>query len=136
MDKAERMTMSEARLNDLVYMLLKKLYFEQFRSAPRECDIRVCMQLSAPALRTGVQDAILLPDERSGRSHDKMLDVCFGEVFDECLRYLEDHWMKTSFEEATGDPNIKQKMWDWCAQGDNLFEIIKTAPEKDCAVSD
>ena len=36
--------MSEARLNDLVYLILKKLFFEpHFNSAPRECDIRICM---------------------------------------------------------------------------------------------
>jgi hypothetical protein len=131
--KTDRMQMSEARYNDLIYLLLKKLFFEPAElGGPRECDIRVCMQLAAPELLTGPQDAVLLPGEQSGRSHTRTIEVCFGTAFDECLTYLEEHWMKQTMEEAAGDPVVKQAMWDWCCQQDGIFDTVKTLPEEQC----
>jgi hypothetical protein len=85
---------SEARLNDFCYLLLKKAYFEpHFNNAsPRECDIRVCMDMSAPEKRASIASAILLPDEIAPSRHDVYYDVDPGQVFDVTMEYLVDHW--------------------------------------------
>lgn len=83
---------SEARLNDMCYMVLKKVFFEPVGlGSPRQCDIRICMDLSAPE-RVTVMSAILLPNERAGADHTKFYDIDPAKVFDETITYLEDHW--------------------------------------------
>ena len=131
--KSDTMQMSEARLNDLVYLTLKTIFFGSQGMSPRECDIRVCMQMAVPELRTGFADAILRPDETAGKSHDKIVTVCHGLVFYHCLAYLEDHWMKQTFETASGNPSVKQEMWDWLNQSSGVFEVNEQMPEEECA---
>lgn len=92
--------MSEARFNDLVYMILKKMFFEPCigeGNSPRECDIRVCMNMSQPKMMTGKNPllaSILSPTEISPRSHEIFYDIDFDVVLKKCRNYMEDHWFK------------------------------------------
>lgn len=96
--------MSEARLNDLVYITMKYLYFQPLfgdGSGPRECDIRVCMNVAVPQTITGPCTAwILLPDEVAPASHDTQYSVDTDAVFAACRTYMEDHWMKAPVGEV------------------------------------
>jgi len=122
--------MSEARFNDLVYLTLKKLYFEPNMGegcCPRECDIRVCMNMSQPEMLVGVNPVvamILSPAEVAPKSHDKMYDVDTDKVFDECKDYMEDHWFKQEMPE------------DWTKGAKEFFEdvvkVLMTVPEDKC----
>jgi len=132
-----RMRVSDARLNDLCYMILKKLFFEPAGLGnPRGCDIRVCMDMAALETRQPtLQAAILLPDEQPSTDHEPRHDVEFGQVFDVCLAYLEDHWMKQSFEQAYSDPTVRQKMWDFCAAPGSVFQVMQELAEERCAAA-
>ena len=83
-------TMSEARYNDLIYMTLKKLFFEPWGMNPRECDIRVCMQMGyRPMLdKAGPMAGILLPDEVSPRSHESTYDIDTDKALVESIDYM------------------------------------------------
>ena len=120
------MRITEARLNDFCYMLLKKAYFEHIGLAPRECDIRVCMDMAAKE-RITAMSAILLPNEKAGISHDKQYEVDPGEVFDECIGYLENHWMKEEFPEKWKEG--ARKFWL-----EEMVPALMTTPEEQCGV--
>lgn len=123
---------SEARLNDFVYLTLKKFFFEPAGLGnPRECDIRVCMTMVAPQTWQGnpIAAAILLPDEVSPRGHEPNLGVDTDRVFEECITYLEDHWMKQSFADASGNPAAKQEMKEFY---DKMVPAILEMPEDQC----
>jgi len=126
--------MSEARLNDVVFILLKYGFFQPMfgeNAAPRECDIRICMDLSCPERITSIASAILLPDEVAPKSHTTMYDVDTDRVFDETVSYMEDHWLKMSAAEASGNPNIRDDMRKWF---DDILPSLMEVPEDLCAV--
>jgi len=119
--------MSEARLNDLAYMALKRYFFQPWgRGNPRECDIRVVMDMAVPE-RISVMSAILLPNEVSGRSHTKFYEVDTDRVLQEALDYMEDHWIK---EELKSDFVTDVKA-DW----PGVVEDVLKMPEESCAGS-
>lgn len=101
---------SEARLNDFCYILLKKLYFEPaLGTGPRQCDIRICMDMSVPEQRIkSAAQAVLLPNERAGSSHETMYDVDLEEVYDQTVAYIVDHW-RAEFPEGAIEEN--KRMW-------------------------
>lgn len=126
------MQISEARLNDIVYLTLKHFFFVPVygeNASPRECDIRVCMDMACPARITSISSAILLPNEVSGKSHTKLYDVESDHVLDVCLDYLEDHWMKQTFEEAYGNEDIKTEMK---AHFETIIATCLGMPEDQC----
>lgn len=116
---------SEARLNDFCYMLLKKTYFEPvYGTGPREADIRICMDMSAPERITSITQAILLPNEVAGKSHTTMYDVDLGHVYDVTIEYLTDHW-RVRWPEGAIEGN--KRIW--------LEELVPTMmgmPEEEC----
>jgi hypothetical protein len=127
------MTMSEARLNDLVYLMEKLLFFQPTcggNACLRECDIRVVMDMVIPSRMEGRElAAILLPNEVAGASHTKTYqNVSFAHVFDTTLDYLEDHWMKQQIP-----LKVKQDMWDFCMRPKCIFHVIQTQDEAWCA---
>lgn len=124
------MRMSEARLNDLVYLTLKKLFFESVGFNPRECDIRICMDLTCKERIKSVMASILLPNEVSGRSHDVFYEVDPDACFEECMDYLEDHWMKQTFDEASGEEGTRSKMKAWYLE--NIVPCIMELEEEKC----
>ena len=97
----EKVRMSEARYNDLVYLTLKTLFFEPiFGGSPRECDIQVCMQMGNPAMlqEAGMQAATTPSTiEATGARHDREYWIEPAVVLEAVLSYLEDHWMKKRF---------------------------------------
>lgn len=122
---------SEARLNDLAYMALKKLFFEAMFGegrGPRECDIRIVMDMTVPS-RITPASAILLPNEKSGKSHTVFYDVDTDKVLTETIDYMEDHWLKQNIEEAFGDPDVRTKMTEYYAE---IVKVILDMPEADC----
>lgn len=123
---------SEARLNDLVYMALKRYFFEPMfgeDTNPRECDIRVCMDMVARD-RITPMSAILLPDEVAGRSHQRMYDVDTSRILDEVVQYMEDHWLKRSVDEAFGIPGVRDVMR---SDYEEVLSVILEQAEEDCA---
>jgi hypothetical protein len=120
---------SEARLNDFCYMLLKKAYFEPAGfGSPRQADIRICMDLAATE-RLTLKSAILMPNERAGASHDVFYDVEPGEVFDRTIEYLEGHWIKGEFPESWKVDTRKA----WLEE---VVPILMEVPEEECGVDD
>lgn len=116
---------SEARLNDMCYMLLKY----NLGANPRECDIRVCMDMAVPEQRLVGRDPlmamVLRPDEKSGRSHDVYYDVDPRRVYDETMTYLRDHWRL-----ARGR---------WCTKLEWITKIVPAlmrTPEMQCGVAE
>lgn len=132
-----KITMSEARLNDLVYMTLKKFYFEPAfgtNSNPRECDIRVCMNMAVPQTNTmGMAAAILSPDEVAPASHEKQYEVDTDVVLNETITYLEDHWMKMSFADAYKDPKVMDNINDYYNK--EIVPNIMATAEEECAIT-
>lgn len=133
----KNMKMSEARLNDYVYITLKKLLFEPMFGEdvrPRECDIRVCMNLIVPdTIKNPAMAGILLPNEVAPASHTKQYDVDLNEIFEECIAYIEDHWLKVSIEEAWQNNSVRTSMRDYF---DNMIvPIVAAVPEDKCAVT-
>lgn len=121
------MRITEARLNDICYMVLKHAFFEpSLGTSPRECDIRVCMDMAAPE-RITVMSAILLPNEKAGSRHDVWYEVDPGHVFDECIAYLEDHWIKEEFPQEW--KTQARKEWT-----ESIIPAILQTPEADCGV--
>lgn len=121
-------TISEARLNDIVYLTLRKLYFQPVfgeTAAPRECDIRVVMNLVVPKMVTGIESMILRCDEVSPRSHTVMYDIDTDDVFEEAKVYMEDHWFK---EKVSCDVVKMKEFFDFMVE-----QAMKT-PEDQCAV--
>lgn len=129
-------TMSEARYNDLVYMILKKTFFEPCGMSPRECDIRICMQMGCPEMlnKAGIMAAILLPNEKAPNSHDIQYTINYRRVFEECIEYIEDHWMKQTFDEAIGQEGTHEKMWQWLIEPNSVIDCILQTEEKLCGV--
>jgi hypothetical protein len=128
------MKMSEARLNDLVYLTLKRQWFEQMfgeGTSPREADIRVCMNMAVPLTNTkGTMAAILLPDEKAPKSHDAIYEVDPEAVFDACVFYMEDHWCKQKIEDASGNPNAREEFKkDF---NEVILPAVLAAKEEDC----
>lgn len=126
---------SEARYNDMVYLFLKKCFFEPIFGeghGPRECDIRVCMQMGhKEMLKNAPPSAMILsPTEIAPKSHEKLLDVDTDEVFNECINYMEDHWMKMTVEESSGEPDVKTKMKDFFEK--EIIPAIMDLPEEKC----
>lgn len=118
-----KVQMSEARLNDFAYMALKLVFFGTSR--PRECDIRIVMDMAVPDRITSPMQAILLPNEVSPRSHDRMHEVETDKVLQEAIDYVEDHWMKARIP-AKHRKHIN-KHWPDFVKG--LMEV----PEEECA---
>ena len=121
--------MSEARLNDLVYLTLGKLFFEGMKMMPRECDIRVCMDMTCKERMT-VASAILLPNEVAGKSHDIFYEVDVDACFDECVSYMEDHWMKQTVDDAFGEEGTRDKMKAWYKE--YIVPSVLGLPEEQC----
>lgn len=121
---------SEARLNDMCYMVLKHAFFMHLtpNGCPRECDIRVCMDMSVPERIKSVAHAILRPDERSGRSHSIFYDVDPERVFDECITYIEDHWIKRGLW-AKEEWTANKRKWM-----EELVPVLLKTQEEDCGV--
>lgn len=133
-----KLTMSEARYNDLVYLTLKKNLFEPMfgeNASPRECDIRICMQLGCPELMktAGLTAAILSPNEVSGRSHTKILDIDTDAVFETITVYMEEHWLKQELDVAFGRPNVRDEMLKFFNEG--IIPAIQSVPEEECAIT-
>jgi len=113
---------SEARFNDLVYMTLKEFFFQPSMSgSPRECDIIICMDLICQTSDN--------PYEKSRRSHTVFYDVDTDKCFDECLDYVEGHWIKQSIDEFYGKP-VRAEMKKW--YDENLVPAILSVPEELC----
>jgi hypothetical protein len=125
--------MSEARLNDLVYMMEKFLFFQPTfggNTCPRECDIRIVMDMACSSRLEGrgMGAAILWPNEVAGASHITMYeDVSFAHVFDTMVFYIEDHWIKAEIP-----LEMRQKWWDHCAQPEHVFDTVQTMDESRC----
>ena len=126
---------SEARLNDLCYLTLKKFFFEGMDMSPRGCDIRVCMNLAAPgtllSLENPMMAAILLPNEVPPSSHEKFHDVDTDKVFEVCVKYMEDHWLKQTIEEAFGSETVRTEMLEFYS---GIVDAVMGIPEDQCAV--
>lgn len=129
---AEKINMSEARYNDLVFMMLKYFLFLPAKvPGPRECDIRMCMQMGCQELfqemvaRDGIMTVVLRPDEQSPRRHDKMYDINPTLVFNEVIIYIEEHWLKEKVgEEIIQNMKIGLPL---------IIDRIMRTPEEDCA---
>lgn len=117
---------TEARLNDLAYMALKRYFFEGWGMNPRECDIRIVMDMSAPERITSIANAILSPNEKAGASHTTFYDVHPHEVLETAINYMEDHWIKQEIEES-----IKEQMrTDWL----ECIPVIMAVDEESCGI--
>ena len=117
---------TEARLNDFAYMALKRYFFEGWGMNPRECDIRIVMDMSAPERITSIANAILSPNEKAGASHTTFYDIDLYEVLEVAISYMEDHWIK---EEIDG--SIKEQMredWRQCVP------VIMKVEEELCGI--
>lgn len=118
-----KVTISEARLNDLTYIALKRYFFEPVMgSSPRECDIRVCMDMAAPERITSVASAILQPNEVAGKSHTKVYEVDPEQVLEVAIGYIEDHWAK---RKLVGKFDIRK---DWAA----VYPVLLQMDEDQC----
>lgn len=127
-DTTVRIRLTEARLNDMCYVMLKHAFFMHTpMTNPRQCDIRICMDMSAPERITSITNAILLPNERAGASHDVWYEVDPERVFDECITYIEEHWMKQEYDEGWKEES--KRIW----LNDMVPTLMKT-PEAECAV--
>lgn len=125
--------MTEARYNDLVYLTLKKLWFEPiFNSSPRECDIRVCMQMGNKImLEQAVPNAaILLQNEFAPKSKTEY-EIDTDLVFYECKDYVENHWLKTTTDEVFGRPIGEEfmKFYVEC-----IIPSVMSVDEDKCAI--
>jgi hypothetical protein len=125
------MKMSMARYNDLVYLGLKYGWFRPLfgdNAGPRQCDIRVCMQMGCAEMLkgAGVEAAILWPDEMAPVDHNKMVEVDTLRVLTAMKVYMEDHWMKQ---------HMGKEWWEWVAKEvwPNVIEAAMKTPEKECA---
>lgn len=117
------MKISEARLNDWCYILFKQV----MGMPPRECDIRICMDMSAPDDRIhSASQAILMPDEVAGKSHTIAYDVDPIIVFDAVTGYIEDHWIKEELEQQWKDEALR--VWT-----DEMVPDLMKVKEEDCA---
>lgn len=122
-------TISEARLNDMCYMVLKNMFFgPALGTNPREADIRVCMDMAVPE-RITMASAILMPDEVSGRSHDVFYNVDVGRVFDEAIEYLADHWRV----EMPNEEQMAENRKHWL---EVMVPILLDVPEAQCGGED
>lgn len=131
------MKVSEARLNDLTYMALKRYFFEPFHNAgaipigaPRECDIRICMDMTCRERITSPMAAILLPNEESPASHGKVYEVEPSRILDEVFDYIEGHWLKCDLDVGADSPGWKER-----ARKEYLEYIVPNCmelPEEDC----
>jgi hypothetical protein len=85
-------SMSEARLNDLVYLIFK----QTMDMPPREADLIFMMQMACPDLlkEAGPSAGIVIPGKRAGGSHDKVVRVLRSDLIEATLGYMEDHWWK------------------------------------------
>ncbi len=120
---------SEARLNDIVYMTLKNLFFVPcFNINPRECDIRICMDMAVPERIKSPAQAILLPNEQAGKSHTIFYEVDTDRLLSECIDYLEDHWMKQSLSDVFGE-DADKKAKEWFAE---MLPVLLEMPEEGC----
>lgn len=122
---------SEARLNDLVYVFLKYTFFlPAMNSNPRECDIRVCMDLTvlSRAKKDPMRAMILLPNEEAGRSHETFYDVDTDRLTEVCLDYISDHWMKQEIPAS-----VRDETKNWYA---DLLPTLLAIPEEQCGCSD
>lgn len=126
--------MSEARLNDLTYMALRHLFFVPMfgeGAVPRECDIRICMDMACPEERaTSLQQAILWPNEVSGRSHEISYEVDTDRVLEEVIGYMEDHWLKQTMAEAYKDPDARAKAERFYRE--EIVRVVMETPEEKC----
>ena len=118
------MKITEARLNDFVYLTLKKLFFEAWGMNPRECDIRICMDLTCKERITSVQQAILSPNEVAGKSHDITYEVEPEAIFSECVDYMEGHWIKQQIPKKE-----RRKMRKFF---DDFVPCVMAVPEEQC----
>ncbi len=119
----QKLRMSEARYNDLVYLTLRYAYFMPVwgeEAAPRECDIRICMDMGMGKTTS----PILMPNERSGRRHDVEVEVDLDKVRDVCLDYLEQHW-RMEWAEG-GRKRFETEVWP------KLVEAAMGTTEKEC----
>lgn len=124
--------MSEARYNDLVYLTLKKLFFEPVfgeESSPRGCDIRVCMELASDEMmmqlaHRGVLSAILSPTEVAPTSHTQLYDIDTERVFDVCVDYISNHWAKQE-----PDPKAIVEFKELYKK---IVETVMQVPEEKC----
>ncbi len=124
-------TMSQARYNDLVYITLKKLYFEPAfgeGTNPRECDIRVCMNMAHPQMLQGenpLQAMILSPTEIAPKSHTTQYKINTQAVYNECKSYMEDHWFKQPMPKEWEDNNPQEYY-------NQILTTLMTIPEDKC----
>lgn len=124
---------SEARLNDICYMILKRYLFEPCYgegACPRECDIRICMDMSAPERITSITNAILSPNEKSGKSHTIQYEVDLDHVLAVTVDYIEDHWLKQSIDEVFGPGSIESLKKDFF---EGVLPTCLSIPEDQCA---
>lgn len=129
-----KVTISEARLNDLAYMTLKKLFFEPvFGYNPRECDIRVVMNMVVPTTWKGdpFSAAILLPNEKAPADHTSIHEIETDDVFEQTVDYMEDHWFKQPVEEVWEDNNVRGRMKEYF---DQIVTGVMQVPEDECAM--
>ncbi len=129
-----KVTISEARFNDLVYLTLKRYFFEPMYGEgtyPRECDIRVVMNMVHHDTWKGppLAAAILLPGEVAPSSHDARYEVETDDILAESTNYVEDHWLKCPIEEASGNPTWKAVVGD---DFKKVVELILGLPEESC----
>lgn len=128
------MQISEARLNDLTYLALKRYFFQPMygeNACPRECDIRICMDMVCPKERIkSLSQAVLLPNEKAGASHDIMYEVDPSNVLTTVIQYMEDHWLKSSIEQAFKQDKVREEMeQDYI---NNIIPHVLEAAEEEC----
>ena len=122
------MIMSEARLNDLCYLGLKMIFFEPVLGAnPRECDVRICMDMGVPERMKGrgIEVAILDPDEVAPSSHVIQYDVDTDKVLEVIVEYVADHWVKQE-PDAEGLVEFKTNAWP------KIVKAVLAVPEDNC----
>jgi hypothetical protein len=131
--KPRTVRMTEARLNDCCYILLKKAFFEPvFNAGPRQGDIRICMDMAAPERITSIMHAIISPNEQAGASHDTWYEVDPAHIFDVVYDYLVDHWRAEGgiFENRATRLEARRQ---WVK---DIFPVMMETPEEACGVEE
>ena len=126
-----KIKMSQARYNDLVYMGLRYGWFKPMfgeGSRPRECDVRICMQLGNAEMleEAGPEAAVLLPDEKAPADHGRMLVVDTYRVLIEMRNFMEAYWLERGMDE---------EWWDWVKRGmwPVIIKVAMATREERCA---
>lgn len=108
----ERVIISEARLNDCVYLLFKVA----MGMPPREADLQMIMHMVQPQMGTAGRE---VSDAVAYRSHGITWEVKIDDILEQTITYLEDHWIKGRYPHRA---ELERFMMDgvifWMLHGD------------------